>query len=302
MESGINTLIIILGPTASGKTDLAIKIARWLETEIISADSRQFYRELSIGTAKPSPEELAAVKHHFIGHISITEDYNISRFEQDAIRLLDKLFDTHRAVVMTGGSGLYIDAVCKGLDEQPEQDPAIRQILTEEYKTRGIVYLQEELLKLDPQYYSEVDLSNPNRLMRALEVCLMTGHPYSSFRKGNHQKRRFRTVKLGIRIPREELIRRINLRLDEMMSLGLLGEVKANYPFRSLNALNTVGYKELFDYLDGNCSLEEAVEKIRLNTRRYAKRQMTWFRKDIDIKWINPDSITLMELNKALDR
>jgi tRNA dimethylallyltransferase len=296
------TLIVILGPTASGKTDLAIKVAKWLDTEIISADSRQFYRELSIGTAKPSAEQLEEVKHHFIGHISISEDYNISRFEHDAIRLLDKLFETHRAVVMTGGSGLYIDAVCNGLDDQPAHDPEIRLQLKSEFKSRGIGYLQAELLRLDPVYYEVVDLSNPNRLMRALEVCLMTEKPYSSYRKGHRQQRNFRTVKIGIQIPREEIVERINRRIDEMMACGLLEEARANYPYRNLNALNTVGYKEIFEYLDGYCALEEAVEKIRINTRRYAKRQMTWFRKDPDIRWIHPESFSPVVFNQTLDR
>jgi tRNA dimethylallyltransferase len=298
----MNTLLIILGPTASGKTDLAIKAAKWLETEIISADSRQFYRELSLGTAKPSPEQLVEVRHHFIGHISITEKYNISRFEQDAISLLGNLFLSHDVVVMTGGSGLYIDAVCQGVDEQPEHDPAIRQILTLDYKAKGIEYLRAELLRLDPDYYHQVDLSNPHRLMRAVEVCLITGKPYSSYRKGKQKKRDFRIVKIGIDISREELVKRINHRIDEMMSRGLLEEATANMSFRHLNALNTVGYKEMFEYLDGNCSLEEAIEKIRINTRRYAKRQMTWFRKDPEIKWIQPDSFTPVVLNQSLDR
>jgi len=288
LEFGINTLLIILGPTASGKTDLAIKAAKWIGTEIISADSRQFYQELSIGTAKPSPEQLAGVKHHFIGHISIAEKYNISRFEHDAIRLLDELFLSHDTVVMTGGSGLYIDAVCHGIDDQPEHDPAIRHLLTVEYKAKGIDYLRGELLCLDPVYYREVDLSNPNRLMRALEVCMMTGKPYSSYRKGKQKQRDFRIVKIGIDISREDLLMKINSRIDDMMSGGLLEEAMSFYSSRHLNALNTVGYKEMFEYLDGTCSLEEAVEKIRINTRRYAKRQMTWFRKDPDIIWINP--------------
>jgi tRNA dimethylallyltransferase len=302
LHNSEKALIIILGPTASGKTDLAIKTAKWLGTEIISADSRQFYRELSIGTAKPSPDQLAAVKHHFIGHLSITEHYNISRFEQDTIKLINELFLTHDTVVMTGGSGLYIDAVCYGVDEQPEHDPAIRQVLIEKYKAEGIDYLRSELLRLDPDYYQQVDLNNPHRLMRALEVCLMTGKPYFSYRKGKQKKRDFRIVKIGIDIPREELVSRTDKRVDEMMSGGLIGEARAYYEFRHLNALNTVGYKEIFDFIDGKYSLEEAVEKIRINTRRYAKRQMTWFRKDPDIKWIKPASFSPVVLNQALDR
>ena len=296
------TLLIILGPTASGKTDLAVKAAKWLGTEIISADSRQFYKELTIGTAKPSPEQLAEVKHHFIGHIPVTERYNISRFENDVIRLLEDLFQSYHTVVMTGGSGLYIDAVCRGVDEQPEHDPAIRHILQVEYKNRGIEYLRNELLRLDPDYYQEVDLSNPNRLMRALEVCLMTGKTYSSYRKGRQKTRDFRIMKIGLDIPRDELVMRINQRVDEMMDRGLVEEARANLADRHLNALNTVGYKEIFEYLDGNCTLEEAVEKIRVNTRRYAKRQMTWFRKDKEIKWMAPASITKVVLDQALDR
>lgn len=291
MESGIHKLIVILGPTASGKTDLAIKIAKSFGTEIISADSRQFYRELSIGTAKPSEEQLAQVEHHFIGHISITENYNISRFEQDAILLLEQLFNKHQAVVMTGGSGLYIDAVCNGIDDQPEHDPEIRKQLNENYKLSGIRYLQDELLRLDPAYFEIVDRSNPHRLMRAIEVFMITGKPYSSFRKGRQQQRNFKVVKFGIQIPREELITRINRRVDQMIADGLIEEAKANYSYRKLNALNTVGYKEIFEHLDGNCALEEAVEKIKINTRRYAKRQMTWFRKDPDIIWIKPENL-----------
>jgi len=297
-----NTLLVILGPTASGKTELAIKAAKLLGTEIISADSRQFYRELTIGTAKPSPEQLAEVKHHFVGHISITEKYNISLFEQDTIRLLDELFLSHDTVVMTGGSGLYIDAVCHGIDEQPEHDPAIRLHLQSGYKAGGIEHLQAELLRLDPAYYRDVDLSNPHRLMRALEVCIMTGKPFSSFRKGKQKERDFKIVKLGIDIPRAELVERINRRIDEMMAKGLLEEAGICLPFRHNNALNTVGYKEMFEYLDGHCSLEEAVEKMKINTRRYAKRQMTWFRKDPGIRWIDPESSTSMIFNQSLNR
>jgi len=292
LEPGTNRLIVILGPTASGKTDLAIKVAKWLDTEIISADSRQFYRELSIGTAKPTDGQLSEVKHHFISHISITEDYNISRFEHDALLVLENLFNTHQTVVMTGGSGLYIDAVCNGLDDQPEHDPEIRKQLNAEFKSSGISYLQAELLRLDPAYYEVVDLSNPHRLMRALEVCMMTGKPYSLFRKGRQQQRSFKVVKLGIQISREELISRINRRVDQMIADGLIEEAKANFPYRNKNALNTVGYKEIFEYLDGHCTLEEAIEKIKINTRRYAKRQMTWFRRDPDIVWIKTENLT----------
>lgn len=289
MEPGTKTLLVILGPTASGKTDLAIRIAKWFGTEIISADSRQFFKELSIGTAKPSPEQLSAIKHHFVGYISVTNEYNISRFETDVLCLLEELFKAHDVVVMCGGSGLYIDAVCKGLDEQPAHDPEIREQLNEAMKTKGIEYLQDELLKYDPEYYRQADLSNPHRLIRALEVCMITGKPFSQFRSGKKKERPFRIVKIGIELPKEELHSRIHRRTDEMIELGLVDEVMANLPNRHLNALNTVGYKEIFDYLDGNCTWEEAVEKIKTNTRRYAKRQMTWFRKDKKIIWINPN-------------
>jgi tRNA dimethylallyltransferase len=302
MEFTDKILLVILGPTASGKTELAIRIAKWLNTEIISADSRQCYRELSIGTAKPSEEQLTQVRHHFIGNISISENYNISRFENDVMSLLDDLFKKLDVVVMCGGSGLYIDAVCSGVDDQPENDPEVRHHLKEEFKLKGIAHLQNKLLILDPEYYKQVDLSNPNRLMRAIEVSLVTGKPYSSFRKGIKQQRPFRILKLGIDIPREELIRRIDERTDAMISAGLIEEARANYAFRRLNALNTVGYKELFEFLDGRCSLDEAVEKIKINTRRYAKRQMTWFRKDPEIIWMKPESFTKVVISEALDR
>ena len=302
MEPGTKTLLVILGPTASGKTDLAIRIAQWFGTEIISADSRQFFREFSIGTAKPSQKQLSAVKHHFIGQISIQENYNISRFEADVLELLEKLFQVHDVVVMCGGSGLYIDAVCNGLDEQPAHDPELRAQLNKAFKTEGITYLQQELQKLDPEYYWQVDLANPHRLIRALEVCKLTGKPFSEFRKGIKKERPFRIVKIGIDLTKEELHKRIHDRTDEMIRLGLIDEVRANLSNRHLNALNTVGYKEIFDYLDGNLTLEEAVEKIKINTRHFAKRQMTWFRKDKEIIWINPDGLTEVILRQALDR
>jgi tRNA dimethylallyltransferase len=290
LEPGTKILLILLGPTASGKTGLAIKLAQRLGTEIISADSRQVYRELSIGTAKPSPEQLAAVKHHLVGHIPVTEKYNIARYEQEVMELLEKLFKKHDVVVMCGGSGLYIDAVCHGIDEQPEHDPAIRKVLQDHYKSKGIRYLQDELLRLDPEYHRQVDLANPQRLIRALEVCLMTGKPYSALRKGMKKQRPFRIVKIGIDIRREKLIERINERTEKMIADGLVEEARQNIGHRHLNALNTVGYKEIFDFIDGKCSLEEAVEKIKINTRRYAKRQMTWFRRDPGILWVKAES------------
>ncbi|MFO7613364.1 MAG: tRNA (adenosine(37)-N6)-dimethylallyltransferase MiaA [Bacteroidales bacterium] len=281
-------LIVILGPTASGKTELAIRLAEWLGTEIISADSRQFYREMKIGTARPDKEQMDRVKHHFAGHVSVLEPYNIARYEREVLDLLPDLFQKNRIVVLTGGSGLYIDAVCKGIDVMPEQDPLIRRELENIYRKSGIGYLQLELLKLDPDYYRMADLSNPARLIRALEVCRITGKPYSSFRKNEPSPRNFQCLKIGLDLPRQDIVERINRRVDSMMEAGLLDEVKSLLPLRYLNTLNTVGYKELFDHLDGNCTLEEAVENIKTNTRRYAKRQMTWFRKDASIRWFHP--------------
>jgi len=281
-------LIVILGPTAAGKTDMAIRLAEWLGTEIVSADSRQFYREMKIGTARPGKEQMARVKHHFAGHVSVLEPYNIARYEREVLDLLPDLFQKNRIVVLTGGSGLYIDAVCRGIDVMPDQDPLIREELEDIYRKSGIGYLQLELLKLDPEYYREVDLNNAARLIRALEVCRITGKPYSSFRKNKPKPRDFQCVKIGLDLPRQALVERINRRVEDMMALGLLEEVKSLLPFRHLQTLNTVGYKELFDYLEGNCTLEEAIENIKTNTRRYAKRQMTWFRKDHSIKWFHP--------------
>jgi len=281
-------LIVILGPTASGKTELAIELAEWLGTEIISADSRQFYREMKIGTARPDKDQMARVKHHFAGHVSVLEPYNIARYEREVLDLLSDLYQKHRIVILTGGSGLYIDAVCRGIDVMPEQDPLIRKDLEAIYRKSGIGYLQLELLKLDPDYYRETDLNNPARLIRALEVCRITGKPYSSFRKNKPRPRNFQCLKIGLNLPRQDLVERINRRVDTMMEAGLLDEVQALLPLQHLNTLNTVGYRELFDYLDGHGTLDEAVERIKINTRRYAKRQMTWFRKNASMKWFHP--------------
>jgi tRNA dimethylallyltransferase len=285
-----NKLIVILGPTASGKTSLAVDLAKSLGTEIISADSRQVFREMNIGTAKPTHDQLEAVRHHLIGHVSITENYNAGRFEKEAMAILSDLWKKHEQVLLVGGSGLYINALCHGLDELPDSDPEIRDSLARRFRLHGIDFLQDALKKADPEYYKNVDLANPNRLIRALEVFEITGMPYSAFRKGVQVKRDFGILKLGLAVPRDKLIRRINERTDKMMQDGLLEEVKSLLPFRSSNALNTVGYKELFVYLDGKCSLEEAVEKIKINTKRYAKRQMTWFRRDQEIVWFDPEN------------
>lgn len=299
MTSNTKHLLVVVGPTAVGKTAKAIEWAKLLNTEIISCDSRQFYKELKIGTAAPSDEELNAVKHHLIGHLSITDYYNVSRFEADALQCLDKLFLTKDVVVMVGGSGLYIDALCNGIDDLPDPDETIRNKVNEDFINNGIEYLQEQIKLLDPEYYTQVDLQNPNRLKRALEVCLTTGKPYSSLRNNTAKARNFQIHKIGLQKDRQELNNIINHRVDKMLEIGLLEEAKTFYPQKHLNALNTVGYKELFMYFDGFISLEKAIENIKTNTRRYAKRQMTWFRRYPEIKWINPnENIDIKEILK----
>ena len=278
------TLIIIAGPTASGKTASAIKVAKALNTVILSADSRQFYKEMSIGTAAPTEEELSQVKHYFVHHISIEDKYDVADYERDALQLLDELFMTHEAVVMTGGSGLFIDAVCNGIDAMPDVKPDIRKKVQELFEKGGLKALQDEVQHLDPEYFVIVDQQNPRRLQRALEVCYQTGQPFSSFRSGKTVQRDFVIKKYALLWDRQQLIERIDKRVDMMMEQGLLEEAKTLYPKRHLNALNTVGYKELFSYFDGDCSLEEAVEQIKIHTRQYAKRQMTWLRKDSSYK------------------
>jgi tRNA dimethylallyltransferase len=283
-------LVVITGPTAVGKTELCVKIAQHFNTVIISADSRQLYKQLAIGTAKPTNEEMQNVKHHFIDSHSIQEDYNVNDFEKDALTLLDKLFLKHKIVILTGGSGLYIDALCDGFDEDiPGSNEDIRIKLEELYQKYGIQILQEKLKQLDPEFYQEVDLNNIKRVQRAIEVCILTGKKYSKIRQGNKQKRPFSVLKIGLNREREELFDRINLRVDLMMQQGLLEEVKSVINHKDKNALKTVGYTELFDYFDNKLSLDEAIEKIKVNTRRYAKRQLGWFNKNDDYKWYHPD-------------
>lgn len=289
-----NTLIVIAGPTASGKTAFAIKVAKALNTVILSADSRQFYKEMSIGTAAPTEEELSQVKHYFVHHISIEDKYDVADYEHDAMQLLEELFKTHDAVVMTGGSGLFIDAVCNGIDAMPDVEPEIRGKVQKLFDRGGLKALQDEVQRLDPEYYAIVDQQNPRRLQRALEVCYQTGKPFSSFRCGNVVQRDFDIKKYAILWDRQELIERIDRRVDMMMDQGLIEEAKALYPKRHLNALNTVGYKEIFAYFDGDCTLTEAVEQIKIHTRQYAKRQMTWLRKDSDYQWITPEESPFM--------
>jgi len=289
MNQPHKTLIVIAGPTAVGKTAFAIKLARQLKTEIISADSRQFYREMSIGTAKPTPEELAQAKHHFINSHSITETFSVGDFEKEGLDLLNDIFKTHDNAILVGGSGLYVKAICEGFDELPTASAEIRNRLNQELIDHGITYLQNKLKIVDPVYHQQVDLNNPQRLIRALEVYESTGKPFSSYRKAEINKRPFHIIKIGLTLPREVLYRRINQRGDVMINEGLVDEVRSLLPYRHLNALNTVGYSELFDYFDGKTDLDSAIELIKQNTRRFAKRQMTWFRKDKDIKWLMAD-------------
>ena len=285
------SLVIITGPTAIGKTRISIHFAKTFSTEIISCDSRQFYQELNIGVARPNKEELASVPHHMIGFLSIQDSYNVYQFEQDALALCKELFASHAIVIMTGGSGLYIRSIIQGIDDLPDPDPALRKQLKKEFEEVGISALQQKLNLLDPEYYEEVDLSNPKRLLRAIEVTVTTGIPYSSLRIKQSRKRPFRIIQVGLSTNREDLYDRINERVDEMFEMGLEKEARNLYPFRNLNALNTVGYKELFAYFDGIYSMEKAIEKIKTNTRRYAKRQLTWFRKDPSITWFEPDKL-----------
>ena len=281
-------LIVVAGPTAIGKTAFSIKLAKHYKTEILSADSRQFYSEMRIGTAYPEPEELAAVKHHFIGNLSIKDEYNVARYEAEALALLDELFLKHDVVILSGGSGLYIDAICKGIDELPDHDPILRQKLKEELEQKGIEVFGEKLKELDPEYYEVVDLNNPNRLLRALEVCLQTGETYTSLRKNTSKSRSFNIIRIALNTERELLFQRISERVDKMMEKGLSDEAGSLLPFRERNALNTVGYKELFAYFDGDVTLERAVENIKTNTRRYAKRQLSWLKRDEEIRWFTP--------------
>ena len=287
-------LIVIAGPTASGKTATAIKVAKTFDTVIISADSRQFYKELSIGTAAPTEEELSEVKHYFVHNFSIEQSYDVADYEQDVLCLLNELFKQHDVVVMTGGSGLFIDAVCNGLDLIPDISSETRNKVNEIYEKGGLVALQSEVEKVDPEYYKIVDRQNPRRLQRAIEVFLQTGKPYSTFRKNKHVDRDFNIIKTALLWDRDELIKRINKRVDKMMESGLLDEVKSVYDKRHLNSLNTVGYKELFECLDGNTFLEQAVEQIKINTRQYAKRQMTWLRKNTEYHWFSIDEYDKM--------
>lgn len=281
------TLISIVGPTAIGKTALSIKLANDFNTEIISADSRQFFKEMQIGTAAPTPSELAQAKHHFIHHKSVEDDYNVGAFEKDALHLLKQLFKTHDTVIMVGGSGLYVDAVTQGLDHFPKVPASIREQLNKQFKEEGLQALQEQLKTLDPNSYKHIAIDNPQRVIRALEVSIGSGKPYSSFLNKAKNKRDFKTISIGLTAERDIIYNRINNRVDLMMEQGLLTEVKNLQDKKHLNALNTVGYKELFKYLDGEWTLDFAVSEIKKNSRRFAKRQLTWFRKKEDILWFD---------------
>lgn len=297
------TLITVVGPTAIGKTTLGIQLANHFKTEIISCDSRQFYKEMSIGTAVPDAEELAAAPHHFIQNRSITEDYNVGQFEKDALAKLSELFSDHEVVIMVGGSGLYVDAVLKGLDYFPDVDENIRKGLLSDLEKFGITYLQQQLQDLDPVSYEDIAIENPQRLLRALEICIGTGIPFSTFKNKPKTPRPFRSIKIGINAERPVIYDRINRRVDLMMKEGLLDEVTQLLPNKHLNALQTVGYKELFLYLENKCTLEEAISEVKKNTRRFAKRQLTWFRKDLEILWfehLTPFQTIIKEIETKL--
>ncbi|MGK0326309.1 MAG: tRNA dimethylallyltransferase [Polaribacter sp.] len=287
MQNHKNTLITIVGPTAIGKTALSIQLANYFNADIISCDSRQFFKEMTIGTAVPETDELAAAKHHFIQNRSIFEDYNVGSFERDALQKLDTLFQENSVQVMVGGSGLYIDAVLKGLDYFPEVDPKIREELTTQLHEKGIETLQEKLIELDLETYNTIAIDNPHRVMRALEICIGSNSPYSTFKNQPKAPRKFNSIKIGLHADRGIIYNRINQRVDRMMANGLLEEAKKLHPNKKLNALQTVGYRELFSFLDGDITKDFAISEIKKNTRRFAKRQGTWFKKDEETLWFD---------------
>lgn len=295
-------LIVIAGPTASGKTNLSVKLAQQFQSEIISADSRQFYKEMNTGTAKPTVEQLGQVPHHFVNSLSINEDYNAGRFETDALLKITELFSKHEILFLVGGSGLYIDAVCKGIDDLPATIPEVREKLNQFYMEKGIDGLRQRLQEEDPEYLKIADINNPHRLIRALEVKMSSGKKFSSLRRNKIKQRNFETRKIGLIVEREELYDRIHQRVDKMISDGLVSEVERLLPFKNTNALQTVGYRELIDYFENKTSLEEAVNLIKQNTRNYAKRQMTWFRRDPEISWYAPEEFEKIQLRITGDR
>lgn len=296
----MKTLVVLTGPTGVGKTELSLSLAEWLESPILNADSRQIYRELPIGTAAPTAAEQARVKHYFVGTHSLTDAYSAGEYERDALRLLDELFRTHDRVLMVGGAMLYIDAVCNGLDAIPAVPDKLRNALRASYEQEGLNWLQEQVRTADPAYWQDCDQQNPQRLLHALEVTRAAGQPYSTFRTGARKQRPFEVVKIALTRPREDLYARINARVTQMLEDGLEEEARRVLPLRHLNALNTVGYKEMFRYFDGECSLTEAADQIRQNSRHYAKRQLTWFRADETIRWLDLTDLKAPNDLKAL--
>ncbi len=283
------TLIVLIGPTGVGKTELSLRLAEHFHTSIVSADSRQIYADLKIGTASPTPEQLKRVPHYLVGTLKLTDYYSAARYEEEAMTILERLFQEHEVVILTGGSMMYVDAICKGIDDIPTVDTETREMMLQRYEAEGLENLCSELKLLDPEYYKIVDLKNPKRVIHALEICYMTGKTYTSFRTQKRKERPFRIIKIGLTRDRAELYNRINHRVDVMMEEGLLEEVRNVYPYRPLNSLNTVGYKEIFNYLDGTWELPFAIEKIKQNSRIYSRKQMTWFKRDEEIQWFHPD-------------
>ena len=288
----MHTLVVLIGPTGVGKTELSLRLAERLKTCIISADSRQLYADLPIGTAAPTADQLARVRHYLVGTLKLTDYYSAARYEEEVIKLLETLFQTNDTVILTGGSMMYIDAVCKGIDDIPTVDEETRSMLLERYETEGLEVLCNELRLMDPDYYRIVDQKNHKRVIHALEICYMTGRTYTSFRTNQPKERPFRILKIGLTRPREELYERINQRVVQMVEQGLVEEARQVMPHRSLNSLNTVGYKEMFRYLDGEWTLDMAIDKIQQNTRIYSRKQMTWFKRDKEIRWFHPDDET----------
>lgn len=288
----MHTLIVLIGPTGVGKTDLSLRLAEHFQTCIVSADSRQLYADLKIGTAAPTPEQLQRVQHHFVGTLKLTDYYSAAQYEVEVLKLLETLFAKQDTVLLTGGSMMYVDAICKGIDDIPTVDTETRQLMLQRYESEGLERLCAELKLLDPEYYKIVDLKNPKRVIHALEICYMTGKTYTSFRTCLKKERPFRIIKIGLTRDREELYDRINRRVDQMMEEGLLEEAQQVYPYRALNSLNTVGYKEVFKYIDGEWTLPFAIDKIKQNSRIYSRKQMTWFKRDKEIHWFHPKEET----------
>lgn len=285
----MHTLIVLIGPTGVGKTELSLRLAEHFQTSIVSADSRQLYAELKIGTAAPTPKQLNRVPHHLVGTLHLSDYYSAAQYEQEAMEVLSQLFTQKEVVILTGGSMMYVDAICKGIDDIPTVDAETRQLMLQRYEEEGLEQLCSELRILDPEYYKIVDLKNHKRVIHALEICYMTGQTYTSFRTKEKKNRPFRIIKIGLIRDREELYQRINQRVDQMIEDGLIEEAKSVLPYRNLNSLNTVGYKEIFKYLDGEWELPFALEKIKQNSRIYSRKQMTWFKRDEEIKWFHPD-------------